>query len=112
MAKARSSSNAGRRRDAVQSFKTAADCIGPITPGMSLFAITRGQFSMIDAVMHVLDCAGPANVSLWTWSSTIVCRSSSDASVAAAGSPRRNTEPPPYCLPLLPRGESRGEGQP
>lgn len=34
---------------------------------MSLFAITRGQWSMIDAVLHVLDCTGPAAVSLWTW---------------------------------------------
>ena len=34
---------------------------------MSLFAITRGQFSMLDAILHVLDCVGPATVSLWTW---------------------------------------------
>jgi hypothetical protein len=34
---------------------------------MSLFALTRGQWSMIDAVLHVLDQVGPASVSLWTW---------------------------------------------
>lgn len=34
---------------------------------MSLFAITRGQFSMIDAVLHVLDQVGPSRVSVWTW---------------------------------------------
>lgn len=34
---------------------------------MSLFAITRGQFSMIDAVLHVLDQVGPAKLSVWTW---------------------------------------------
>lgn len=34
---------------------------------MSLFCITRGQWSMIDAVLHVLDQVGPAAVSLWTW---------------------------------------------
>ena len=34
---------------------------------MSIFAVTRGQFSMIDAVLHALDCVGPSAVSLWTW---------------------------------------------
>lgn len=52
---------------ASESFRTAAECIGPVTAGMSLFALTRGQFSMLDAVLHVLDCVGPARVSLWTW---------------------------------------------
>jgi hypothetical protein len=63
----RSSSPAGRRTVAKQSFCTAAECIGEVVPGMSLFAITRGQFSMIDAVLACLDQAGPARVSLWTW---------------------------------------------
>lgn len=61
------SSTSSRRAVAVESFKTAAECIGPVTPGMSLFAITRGQFSMIDAVMHVLNQVGPAKLSIWTW---------------------------------------------
>ena len=64
---ARSSSPAARRAVASESFRTAAECIGPVAAGMSLFAITRGQFSMLDAVLHVLDCVGPARVSLWTW---------------------------------------------
>lgn len=64
---AASSSPAARRSRAVESFQSAAECIGPCAPGMSLFAITRGQWSMIDAVLHVLDCVGPAKVSLWTW---------------------------------------------
>jgi hypothetical protein len=34
---------------------------------MSLFAVTRGQWSMIDAVLHVLDQVGPSKLSLWTW---------------------------------------------
>ena len=42
-------------------------CIGKVEAGMSLFAITRGQWSMIDAVLHVLDQVGPAKLSLWTW---------------------------------------------
>lgn len=64
---ARSSAPTNRRKAARQSFGNAAECIGNCTEGMSLFAITRGQWSMIDAILHVLDCVGPANVSLWTW---------------------------------------------
>ncbi len=63
----RSSSPAGRRKTAVESFKNAAETIGDCEAGMSLFAITRGQWSMIDAVLHLLDKVGPAAVSLWTW---------------------------------------------
>lgn len=63
----RLASPAARRSKAVESFGNAQSAIGPCMPGMSLFAITRGQWSMIDAVLHVLDEVGPAAVSLWTW---------------------------------------------
>src|SRR6516164_204025 len=56
-----------RRRRVVESFESAAKCIGPIVSEMSLFAITRGQFSMIDAIFHCLHEIGPAEVSVWTW---------------------------------------------
>lgn len=62
-----SSSPAARRTRAVESFGNAAEAIGQCEPGMSLFAVTRGQWSMIDAVLHVLDCVGRSKVSLWTW---------------------------------------------
>lgn len=58
---------ASRRKTAVESFKTAAECLGPIERGISLFAITRGQFSMIDAVLACLDQVGPSALTLWTW---------------------------------------------
>jgi len=61
------SSVATRRKTAVESFGCAASAIGKVEAGMSLFAITRGQWSMIDAVLHVLDQVGPAKLSLWTW---------------------------------------------
>jgi len=61
------SAPAARRTRAVESFKTAAECIGPVERGMALFAITRGQFSMLDALLHLLDQVGPAKLSLWTW---------------------------------------------
>ena len=60
-------SPARRRASAAESFRSAADCIGPIVPGLSLFAITRGQFSMIDAVLHTIDQLGPCHLSAWTW---------------------------------------------
>lgn len=56
-----------RRKRAVESFKTASDCIGTIEHGAALFAITRGQFSMIDAALACLDQSGPADISIWTW---------------------------------------------
>jgi hypothetical protein len=34
---------------------------------MSVFAITRGQFSMIDAMLHILAAGAPARISIWTW---------------------------------------------
>ena len=65
---AMSSAPANRRANSVESFASAAECIGPLQQGMSLFAVTRGQWSMIDAIMYVLDSiGGGARVSLWTW---------------------------------------------
>jgi hypothetical protein len=61
------SSIESRTRTAVESFGNAALAIGDITPRMSLFAVTRGQWSMIDAILHVLDKVGPSSISLWTW---------------------------------------------
>jgi hypothetical protein len=35
---------------------------------MALFAVTRGQWSMIDAILYVIDqVGGGAQVSVWTW---------------------------------------------
>jgi len=56
-----------RRQRAEETFTTAAECIGTVEPGMALFALTRGQFSMIDAILACLDQVGPAAISLWTW---------------------------------------------
>jgi hypothetical protein len=64
-----SASPTARRKRAVESFKSAAECIGPVRAGMDgVFAITRGQWSMIDAVLHCLDQLNdPVTLSLWTW---------------------------------------------
>ena len=57
-----------RRRNAVESFATAAQALGDVGAGMAVFALNRGQWSMIDAMLYVLDAVGPADVSVWTWS--------------------------------------------
>lgn len=62
-----SSARSSRRTRSVESFASAAECIGPVEPGMALFAVTRGQFSMLDAVRHCIDQVGPCEVSIWTW---------------------------------------------
>ena len=67
-----------RRKRAVESFRSAGEAIGPLTPGMGVFAVTRGQWSMIDALQYVLAQTRPAAISLWTW--TIA-----DYEVAAVG---------------------------
>jgi hypothetical protein len=61
------SSSRARVARAVEAHRSAAEAVGPITPGMALFLVTRGQFSMIDLVQHVLREVGPASVSVWTW---------------------------------------------
>ena len=62
-----SARKASRRAYAVQTFTSAADTIGTVEKDMSLFAITRGQFSMLDAVNAVIEQVGPCEVSAWTW---------------------------------------------
>lgn len=63
----RASAPTTRAIRAVESFQTAGQAIGPIVAGASMFAITRGQWSMLDAVLWCLDQVGPARLSLWTW---------------------------------------------
>lgn len=65
--KRQSSALALRRKRSVEAFKSAAETIGPVTPGLSVFAVTRGQFSMIDCLHHVINELGPSHVSVWTW---------------------------------------------
>ena len=56
-----------KRKRVVEGFSCAAETIGPISREMGLFAITRGQFSMIDAIFHCLKEIGPSAISVWTW---------------------------------------------
>lgn len=45
----------------------AAAALGPITPGCEIYALTKGQFSLVDVLMHVLEATGPADVVVSTW---------------------------------------------
>jgi len=60
-------SAASRQRMAKETFDNVAASIGPLERGMALFAVTRGQWSMIDAIMYVLDRMGGGSLSVWTW---------------------------------------------
>ena len=56
-----------REQFAVNSFKCASETIGEIKKDCHGFAITRGQFSMIDAILATLNQLGPSHISVWTW---------------------------------------------
>lgn len=56
-----------KRKRVVESFRSAAQAIGPLSKDVSVFAVTRGQWSMIDAILHCLSELGPSEVSVWTW---------------------------------------------
>jgi len=54
--------------ESYQTFGNAMDDSGAkLEAGMSVFGITRGQFSMIDIVRYFVDRTKPAKVSIWTW---------------------------------------------
>lgn len=61
------SGRTGRAAKAVETLGSAAAAIGAIDPGLRLFLVTRGQFSMLDMVQHVVNELGPSCVSVWTW---------------------------------------------
>lgn len=45
----------------------AAEVIGPLAPGIRVTGLTAGQFSAIDAMEHMVDELGPAEVRISTW---------------------------------------------
>lgn len=46
---------------------TAAEAVGPIVPGIEIYGLSKGQFSLIELVEHVLSATGPADVIVSTW---------------------------------------------
>ncbi len=45
----------------------AAEAVGAIRPGMEVYGLSKGQFSLIELVEHVLAATGPADVTISTW---------------------------------------------
>lgn len=56
-----------QRRIATSGLADAARLIGPLARGEDVSGVTNGQFSLIDILEHVLDCIGPAEVAISTW---------------------------------------------
>lgn len=57
-----------RTRSVVRSkVGDCAQALGPLEAGCELFAVTNGQFSMIDVLEHALAHSGPASIDLATW---------------------------------------------
>jgi len=59
----------GRTLRVVNRTDTAAEVIGPLTPGVRVTGLTAGQFSAIDAMEHMVDQLGPGcavRISTWT----------------------------------------------
>jgi hypothetical protein len=53
----------------VRAAKTvgAAEAIGPLVPGIEVYVLTFGQFSLIDALHHLVEQAGPSDVDVSVW---------------------------------------------
>jgi len=62
-------SRTGRRRTVRRTINAAdaAAAVGPITPGCEIYGLTKGQFSLVELIGHVLDTTGPADVTVSTW---------------------------------------------
>lgn len=45
----------------------AAEAIGPVEPGLEVFALTHGQFSLIDALVYLSGAIGPCDLRVSTW---------------------------------------------
>lgn len=63
----RSARQKSREFYAVESLKSAGDAIGEIKKDCHIFAITRGQWSMVDAILYSLSQVGRSKISIWTW---------------------------------------------
>lgn len=47
--------------------RSAAEAIGPIARGCEIYGLTKGQFSLIDLIEHVLSFTGPCRGTISTW---------------------------------------------
>ena len=56
-------------RDVRRTFnaETASAAVGPLALGCEIYGLSKGQFSLCDLLLHVLDHTGPADVVISTW---------------------------------------------
>ena len=47
--------------------ETAARCIGKIEPGIEIFGLTKGDFSLSDILRHLIAQTGPCRIDIATW---------------------------------------------
>lgn len=59
-----------RRRVRAAKMASAREAIGELKRGQDVFILTFGQFSLIDALVAILDQTGPADVSIATWTAS------------------------------------------
>jgi hypothetical protein len=59
----------GPRRRVIRDInaESARDAVGPITPGMEVYGLSKGQFSLVELIEHVLQSTGPADLVVSTW---------------------------------------------
>lgn len=60
----------GREIRKFQRIENAAEALGEIYPGCSIFGITKGQFSLISLITAILDKTGPAHLFVSTWTAS------------------------------------------
>ena len=60
----------GKRKRTVRrtiNAANAAEAVGAIAPGCEIYGLSKGQFSLIELIDHVLDATGPADITISTW---------------------------------------------
>jgi hypothetical protein len=44
-----------------------AEAVGPVERGCEIYGLSRGQYSLIDLIEHILSATGPADLTISTW---------------------------------------------
>lgn len=63
----RTSASEKRRVRRTLTTSNAGEALGPIEPGIELYALCKGDYSLIDIIDHCLAATGPADVTVSTW---------------------------------------------
>ena len=58
-----------RQRTVIRNINAdlASEAVGPIKPRCEIFGLSKGQFSLIELIEHILDYTGPAHLVVSTW---------------------------------------------